>query len=98
MEFLTFWKIPGRARISQTATEMRAMTSSTEQMGSCTSMSSFDPSKRNPEMTGVGGHHWCNVGEPHHVGTTLSGATTEEYVLSGKRSSNKRRAVLLYSP
>ncbi|GBO20352.1 hypothetical protein AVEN_224998-1, partial [Araneus ventricosus] len=39
----------------------------------------------------VGGHHWCNVGEPHHAGTTLRGTTTEGHVLSGKRSSYKRR-------
>ncbi|GBN39510.1 hypothetical protein AVEN_54930-1 [Araneus ventricosus] len=34
-----------------TATQMREMTSSTE-WGSCTSMSSFDPSRINPDMTG----------------------------------------------
>ncbi|GBN05941.1 hypothetical protein AVEN_205986-1 [Araneus ventricosus] len=33
------------------------------------------------------------MGESHHVGTTLRGATTEGHVLRGKRSSYKRRAV-----
>ncbi|GBM92507.1 hypothetical protein AVEN_123167-1 [Araneus ventricosus] len=32
-------------------------------------------------------------GEPHHAGTTLSGATTEEHVLRWKPSLYKRRAV-----
>ncbi|GBL55396.1 hypothetical protein AVEN_161719-1 [Araneus ventricosus] len=32
-------------------------------------------------------------GKPHHAGTTLSGATTEEHVLRWKPSLYKRRAV-----
>ncbi|GBM22909.1 hypothetical protein AVEN_136335-1 [Araneus ventricosus] len=45
------------------------------------------------ERLGVGGRRWCNVGEPHHAGTTVSGATTEEHVLRGKYSSYKHRTV-----
>ncbi|GBL89962.1 hypothetical protein AVEN_178375-1 [Araneus ventricosus] len=84
MEFLTIWKIPGMSRIFPATTEMRATTSSAESTGLVHQCLQLTPAEK--------------AQVPHYAGTTMSGATTEEHVLRGKRSSYKRRAMPRYRP